>query len=86
MGGVDHGDGDLAELDRAALVEAGGGDAVLFLPVAHQVVDADHGDIEFLGDGDGIGGVVAVAVGEKDVGGAGDGLGAAVAGRTSGCR
>ena len=75
-----------AEPDRAALVEAHGRDPVLLLPEAHQVEDADHRDAELLGDGDGVGAVVAVAVGEQDMGGAGDRLAAAGRRRTAGCR
>ncbi len=80
MDRVDHGDGDLAKTDRAALVEADGRDALGSLQVAHQIVDAGDRNAEVAGDLHGISRVVAVPMRDKDGCGTGNRLFAAALG------
>ena len=47
-------------------------------PAVDQVIDARDGDLEFLGDGQRVAGMIAMAMGQQDMGRALDGLGAGV--------
>src|SRR5262249_30173296 len=78
--GVGHGDGDVANLLRAALVHgAGVGDAFRLEPVG-GLKNGNHFGGEFPGDGNGVVDVVEVAVGDADGIDAVDGVGLGIAG------
>ena len=78
MAGVDQRHLCPAQRNGAALVEPDGPDPVAGGQKAHQVVDAGHLDIQFFRDRHRIADMVAVAMGQQDMGGAGDRLGPAV--------
>ncbi len=77
---VHHRHRDPAEVDRAALVDADGLDAVLLRPPFHQIEDAEDGDAELGGETRHLARVVAMAVGQQDVGRALDRLASPVVG------
>eukprot|EP01136_Pigoraptor_vietnamica_P042112 Opistho-1_new@15862 len=80
VAGVDQRRLGAVQGDGAALVVADDLDACGLFEMGGEVVDSDERDVEVLADRGGVCRMVAVAVGEQDVGGATDRLGAAVCG------